>query len=111
MPPPPPPPPPRRSSSRFVAAWLSVVGFAAFGLAWAAAPPVRVADRLPPAASRPVDFGRDVKPLLDRACVGCHGPEKQRGGLRLDVGKAALEGGNSGAVIKPGDSKASRLIH
>src|SRR5215468_8792879 len=79
------------------------------GFALTAAAAVPAADKLPPAAAGTVDFGRDVKPIFDRACVGCHGPEKQRGGLRLDVGKAALGGGNSGAGIKPGDA-GSRLL-
>jgi hypothetical protein len=68
-------------------------------------------DKLPPAASGPVDFERDVWPVLQKSCVSCHGPAKQRGGLRLDDGAEALKGGNSGAVIKPGDGPGSRLLH
>ena len=30
-------------------------------------------------------FRRDVKPLLRKYCVACHGPEKQKGKMRLDV--------------------------
>src|SRR5262249_29162891 len=65
---------------------------------------------LPPASSGTVDFQRDVRPILAKSCLSCHGPEKQRGGLRLDSRKAALEGGNSGPVLKPGDAAASRLL-
>src|SRR5438128_1422840 len=36
---------------------------------------------------------------------------KQRGGLRLDNGRQALEGGNSGPAFVAGNSVASRLIH
>jgi mono/diheme cytochrome c family protein len=32
-----------------------------------------------------VDFARDVYPVLQRSCIECHGPEKQKGGLRLDL--------------------------
>ena len=67
--------------------------------------------KLPPPASRQVDFLRDVKPILDKACVGCHGLEKQRAGLRLDDRDEAFKGGNSGPAFKPGDSRNSRLIH
>ncbi|HXG12909.1 MAG TPA: PSD1 and planctomycete cytochrome C domain-containing protein [Gemmataceae bacterium] len=67
--------------------------------------------KLPPAAARPVDFERDIKPIFTRACISCHGPEKQRAGLRLDDGTQALKGGDSGPVIKPGDAKGSRLLH
>ncbi|MFN7922707.1 MAG: SUMF1/EgtB/PvdO family nonheme iron enzyme [Bryobacteraceae bacterium] len=31
-----------------------------------------------------VDFKRDVAPLLEQTCVGCHGPAKADGGLRVD---------------------------
>jgi hypothetical protein len=67
--------------------------------------------KLPPAAGRKIDFEGDVRPILERACLSCHGPKKQRGGLRLDKGEDALKGGNSGAVIKPGAGAASRLLH
>ena len=53
---------------------------------------------------------RDVKPVLAKNCYACHGPEKQRGGLRLDTAAAALEGGNSGPALVPGKSGDSRLF-
>ncbi|MBI1913373.1 MAG: PSD1 domain-containing protein [Planctomycetes bacterium] len=65
---------------------------------------------LPAASPGTVDFQRDIKPILAKTCLTCHGPEKQRGGLRLDSRKAALEGGNSGPVLKPGDAASSRLL-
>ena len=34
---------------------------------------------------KPVTFARDIKPVLKRLCVGCHGPRKQLGKLRLDT--------------------------
>src|SRR5438270_8796704 len=37
-----------------------------------------------------VDFAREVYPILRKACFDCHGPEKQRGKLRLDDRAAAL---------------------
>ncbi len=67
--------------------------------------------KLPPAASRVIDFKKDVQPVLAKACLACHGAAKQRGGLRLDDGAAALKGSNSGPVIKPGDGARSRLLH
>src|SRR5690348_11243409 len=65
---------------------------------------------LPAPAKGQVDFQRDVEPLLRERCQGCHGPEKQMGGLRLDNKIGALTGGSSGPVIKPGDSAHSKLI-
>jgi cytochrome c553 len=65
---------------------------------------------LPPPVARRVDFLTDVRPVLARSCFACHGPDKQRGGLRLDVRAAALMGGDSGPVIRIGQSAESRLI-
>ncbi len=65
----------------------------------------------PPAPGRDdaVDFARDVLPILTRACFDCHGPDKQKGGLRLDRREAALKGGNSGKIILPGRPEKSDL--
>jgi mono/diheme cytochrome c family protein len=62
------------------------------------------------AAAEPVDYLRDVKPLLAKTCYACHGADKQRSGLRLDTAAAALEGGNSGPAVVPGKSGDSLLI-
>ncbi len=69
------------------------------------------ADDLPPASEDSVDFVRDVQPLLRERCYSCHGPEAQESGLRLDDRKRALQGGDSGRVIEPGNSAASPLVH
>jgi mono/diheme cytochrome c family protein len=58
----------------------------------------------------PVDFTRDVAPILAKRCQSCHGPAMQQSGLRLDLKSAAMKGGYSGAVIVAGDSRASRLM-
>ena len=44
------------------------------------------------------DFARDVRPVLARSCVSCHGPEKQKGELRLDRRDDALKGGEHGSL-------------
>jgi hypothetical protein len=67
--------------------------------------------KLPLAAKGRIDFRRDIQPIFARACLACHGGRKQRGGLRLDVRQAALEGSDSGPVIRPGDAANSRLLH
>ena len=73
-------------------------------LPWILLVSAAVAD-LPPPAARPVDFVGDIRPILRRACFKCHGPEKQRGGLRLDVRSAVLKGGDSEEpAILPGKS-------
>jgi hypothetical protein len=59
----------------------------------------------------PVDFGREVKPILQAACFGCHSGATPKSQLRLDAKTDAMKGGLGGAVIVPGSSAASRLIH
>jgi mono/diheme cytochrome c family protein len=58
-----------------------------------------------------VDYARDLQPIFTRACVSCHGPEKQRNGLRLDTALGLREGGDSGPAIVPGASSQSRIYH
>lgn len=60
-------------------------------------------------ASTKVDYSRDIQPIFERSCYGCHGPKMQMSGLRLDGKKAALAGGQSGAVIIPGKGAESLL--
>jgi hypothetical protein len=69
-----------------------------------------IAQDLPPAAKTKIDFARDVEPLLSKRCYVCHGAQQQMSGLRLDTRDAAIKGGASGVVIKPGDSAGSRLV-
>lgn len=63
-------------------------------------------------AENSVNFVRDVRPILKSNCYDCHGPEKQKSGLRLDIREAALKGGEYHLPnIVPGDAEASHLIH
>ncbi len=64
-----------------------------------------------PVVAVPVDFVREVRPILERHCYECHGEKKQKSGLRLDVRELALKGGdNHGPDIVPGKAKESPLI-
>ena len=56
------------------------------------------------------NFEKDVAPILADHCYKCHGPEKQKGGLRLDLKANALAGGDSGKVILPGNGTESLLV-
>ena len=59
----------------------------------------------------PVDFAQQIQPILVKNCINCHGPDKQRGGLRLDIRDKAFKSGDSGEiVIKPGDPNSGSLI-
>ena len=55
-------------------------------------------------------FEKHVRPALIDQCIRCHGPEKQQGGLRLDSREWLYKGGDSGAVITPGDPADSILF-
>lgn len=58
----------------------------------------------------PVDFVRDVRPILTSRCGDCHGPDSLEGGLRLSKRAMALAGGDSGRpAIVPGRPDESRL--
>ena len=57
-----------------------------------------------------VDYLKDIKPLLKSRCYACHGGLKQESSLRLDTASLALQGGDSGAVIVPGDPESSILL-
>jgi hypothetical protein len=61
-------------------------------------------------AAEPIDYVRQIKPILTQNCYACHGAHKQRSGLRLDTAAAIRAGGASGPGIVPGDSRASKLI-
>lgn len=66
---------------------------------------------LPPPAERTVEYGSDIRPILEQHCWSCHGPQQQESGLRLDRQAALLQGGDLGRVVVPGRSADSRLIH
>jgi len=55
-------------------------------------------------------FTDAVFPLLQHSCVRCHGPEEQKGDLRLDSLAAALIGGQSGPALVPGDPEKSLML-
>jgi mono/diheme cytochrome c family protein len=62
------------------------------------------------AAAAPVDYVKEVKPILAEHCYRCHGASQQKSGLRLDTAALALKGGANGAGYKPGLSSESLLI-
>jgi hypothetical protein len=68
--------------------------------------------KLPPASdAKGVTYDKDIKPILEKSCFKCHGPEKQKGKMRLDSLQAALKGSENGKVIEPGNSAKSILVH
>ncbi len=51
-----------------------------------------------------------VQPLLQARCYSCHGPNKQKGKLRLDQPGLIMKGGEDGKAIIPGKSDESKMI-
>jgi hypothetical protein len=63
-----------------------------------------------PAIAAPVDYVREVKPLLAERCYACHGSLKQNAKLRLDSGELIRKGSSKGPIVVPGKSAESSLI-
>ena len=55
-------------------------------------------------------FEEKVRPVLAARCFSCHGPAKQKAGLRLDSLVGMLRGGESGPVIIPEAPDDSSLV-
>jgi uncharacterized membrane protein/mono/diheme cytochrome c family protein len=51
-----------------------------------------------------------IKPILESRCYGCHGPNKQKGKLRLDEPDFILKGGKDGKIVVAGKADESNLI-
>ena len=65
------------------------------------------------ATAAPVDYNRDIRPLLSDRCYACHGPDepKRKAGLRLDRREDAFRALKSGhPAIVPGDPGHSPVV-
>lgn len=90
---------------------LLLASLALFTGARLAAADVDVSKLPPAAATKDVTFAKDIKPLFEKSCFKCHGPEKHKGDLRLDSLEATLKGGENGPNVVKGDSAKSSLVH
>ena len=57
-------------------------------------------------AADPVDYRKDVKPVLQERCYACHGALAQKAKMRVDSGANLLKAG----VIVPGKPGESELV-
>ena len=64
------------------------------------------------AEQSPVDFNRDIRPLLSENCFACHGPdaETREADLRLDEEESTKEDRGGYAAVVAGDIEASELV-
>jgi hypothetical protein len=60
--------------------------------------------------SPPIDFERDIRPILAKNCYECHDARKQKAHLRLDSTAAILKGSENGAIVIPGNSEKSPMV-
>lgn len=67
--------------------------------------------KLPPAASKTVEFEKDVKPILEGTCLKCHSGDKPKGRYSLETRAGLLKEGDDGPNVLVGNSAQSRLIH
>lgn len=74
------------------------------------APLVAMAGQTAPATPKPVDFVKELMPIVEKRCVSCHGARSASAGLDLRTVKGWQQGGRSGALLVAGDSKKSLLI-
>lgn len=81
--------------------WRSLAVSVVFGLVLVPAPSFAQ-------AQGKVDYRRDVQPILQEHCYGCHGPEQQASGFRLDRRRDALHGGVQ-SDMAPGNAEGTRL--
>lgn len=74
-------------------------------------------DTVPEAVIKPIPnvqeafvYSDIIKPILQTKCYPCHGPNKQKGKLRMDDSLMLQQGGKDGIVIDPGKANESILI-
>ncbi len=51
-----------------------------------------------------------IKPILEARCISCHGPNKQKGKLRLDEPGFILKGGDESGIVMAGKPLESSMI-
>lgn len=94
-----------------------LMGFLAVGLVSAVAAPANPkpavdVSKLPPILQKAgVTYAGDIQKIFETSCVKCHGPERAKENLRLDSREGVLKGSEHGAVIVPGKSAESPLVH
>ena len=66
----------------------------------------------PPAdgSVRAIEFVRDVQPIFTARCIECHGPDKVKGGLRLDSLAEIFKHDPSKWAVVPGNSAESEVV-
>lgn len=90
--------------------WVSSVFAASFALSFAALGEGDVSKLPAPSEKTGVTYATDIKPLLDRSCIKCHGEEKQKAKLRLDSLEHVLKGSRDEPILVKGKSAKSKVV-
>ena len=93
---------------RFAVRWFACICVAGFGTGLAGSAAVAEEPKKPA-----VSFDEHVLPILQKACIRCHGDKQLKGELDLRSPQAMLRGGNSGPAItahKAGESSLIEMI-
>ncbi|HTI49608.1 MAG TPA: c-type cytochrome domain-containing protein [Planctomycetaceae bacterium] len=93
---------------RIARSFTRLLALLALTLGVGLAPGVRAAEE--PVKEGPVSFYRQVRPILQRNCTGCHQPAKAGGKLVLTSYAAAKTGGEQGTGFEPNKPDESLLI-
>jgi hypothetical protein len=95
-----------RQARLFIVLWVAAVAPALVQPALAQS----AAASLPPPVEGPVEFARDVAPILHASCARCHARGVTRGRFSIETREALLRGGDGGPAVVPGRSDESLLI-
>ncbi len=95
------------STVTVVGCWLVAVGSIAH------ADDKQASQKIEPAKvalGRPVDFTKDVQPILEAKCIACHNEAILEGKLNLEQAPLVLKGGKRGAAVVPHEPEKSLLF-
>ncbi len=71
-----------------------------------------VSSALAEPAARPIQFSKEIRPILSENCFFCHGPDekKREAGLRLDEEAGAKKNNDGTTAVVPGHPEKSALL-